>query len=116
MGMPWTLDPPEENNSALHCDDRMVYDAENEKVTMVGAKPTNNAALYTLLIDSFMFKKNEALKIYKTNYPERIPPADSGLPPLPMLVSHFCYCLWIELLDYNKDGEVDIIEVGRFLE
>lgn len=114
----WLFDPPQEFNSALHCDDQMVYNAVTGMVETVGDLPLGPETLYTLVIDSFMLNanKNKVLSDYATDHPERIPPHDSGLPPLPTLASFFCYQLWREIVDVDGDGNVNVEEVAQLLD
>lgn len=104
---PW----PESSGTALHCDDAMEIDPATHAVTAVAGAPLEPDRLYTVVVDSYIVKSNEALAAYAGEFPERIPPDDAGRPALPILVQYFCDRVWNKLLDFDEDGSVSAEEV-----
>ena len=56
----------------------MKVDAASGAVLEVAGAPLDAARVYTVLVDSYVVKKNPVLSEYKAAHPERVPPNDSG--------------------------------------
>jgi 5'-nucleotidase len=107
---------PESNGMALHGDNEIVVDAETHAVTAVAGALLDRERLYTIVIDSYIVKANDALRAYANEHPERIPPDDAGRPALPILVQYYCDFVWRKLLDTDHDGSISAVEVDALVQ
>jgi len=110
---PWIDARPatKEVNSALHNDDQMRLSQQTGEVTHVCGRPLEPDTVYNIAIDTYVVRKNLALKEYSKQFPERIPPDDAGQPALACLVRYFCKRMWLKLADLNEDGVVTFSEL-----
>ena len=107
---------PESDGMALHGDNQIVVDAETHAVTAVAGALLDRERLYTVVVDSYIVKSNDALRAYASEHPEHIPPDDAGRPALPILVQYYCDLVWRKLLDIDHDGSISASEVDALIQ
>uniref|UniRef100_A0A7S4C682 EF-hand domain-containing protein n=1 Tax=Chrysotila carterae TaxID=13221 RepID=A0A7S4C682_CHRCT len=96
------------SGDALHTDDLMRVDPASCEVVEVDGKPIDPDKLYKILIDSYQLRCNPVFEAYCTEYPNRVPPQDTGQPALPILVKYFCDQVWCLLLTEGGKSHVSL--------
>ena len=94
---PWRSVPPTADADALHTDDMLAVNAEQD-IVAVGGRAFAKTEMYEVLIDAYIISSNPVLVAYAESHPERIPPLDSSMALLPLLVQFFIEQIWVMLL------------------
>ena len=113
---PWRSVPPTADADALHTDDMLAFNAEQD-IVAVGGRAFTKTEMYEVLIDAYIISSNPVLVAYAESHPERIPPLDSGMAPLPLLVQFFIEQIWVMLLTdctpSSRPGSMGSLEPAR---
>eukprot|EP00040_Diaphanoeca_grandis_P036436 m.232247 g.232247 ORF g.232247 m.232247 type:complete len:673 (-) comp33617_c0_seq1:29-2047(-) len=94
----WILNPPEEDGGAFHFDDKSVCDPKTGQLLVIRGKPLEPQKTYECLIDSYMLSYNKVFAKFKNENEDLIPPPESGLPMLPLLLEQFSFQAWRNVL------------------
>lgn len=114
----WDLEEgkaPKECASALQVDAGMKMGEDHAPTTIVGHMPDEDEdTLYQVACDTYVLRKNEVLKAYCLQYPERVPPEDCGRPLLPILVEFFCAGMWRQLIETASHRVMSASSINKF--
>lgn len=108
----WESKEPQEAKSALQVDNGMKLD-DHYPVTICNGPPSEEV-LYNVACDTYVLRRNEVLNRYCHDHPDRVPPADSGRPLVPILVEFFLTNMWRRLIKVACQSTMSRATVRQF--